>query len=73
MKFSTLYTIISLASLAAAAAIGTLQINEVLDGKSEDWNCVRCGFYYAGKNQECQSQHCVSLIVPLVDLKFRIS
>lgn len=70
MKFSSLYAIISLASLAVAVAIATLQENEVLDGA--DWNCIRCRFAYPTKSDMCHSDHCVSLIV-LVDLKFRVS
>lgn len=70
MKFSTLYAIISLASLAVAVAIAALQENKVLDGA--DWNCIRCRFAYLTKSDLCHSDHCVSLIV-LVDLKFRVS
>lgn len=70
MKFSTLYAIISLASLAVAVAIATLQENEVLD--EVDWNCMRCRWAFITKQDMCNSSHCVSLIV-LVDLKFRVS
>lgn len=72
MKFSTLYAIISLASLAVAVAIATPQENEALDGESNDWNCMRCRWAFITKQDMCHSSHCVSRIV-LVDLKFRVS